>query len=78
VSDRCRCLVLLPSIRRRLRATVFFTEVMPILPPGVIYGFHEIFLQSNCPLERNGGFPSEQYLLMTYLSPRQAREDGPD
>ena len=47
--------------------TVFFTEVMPVLPPGVIYGVHDIFLPRDYPPQWNGRFYSEQYLLMTYL-----------
>jgi hypothetical protein len=47
--------------------TVFFAEVMPALPPGVIYGVHDIFLPRDYPPEWNGRFYSEQYLLMTYL-----------
>ena len=29
--------------------TVFFSEVMPVLPPGVIYGVHDIFLPRDYP-----------------------------
>ena len=47
--------------------TVFFTEVMPALPPGVIYGIHDIFLPFDYPAAWNERFYSEQYLLMTYL-----------
>jgi hypothetical protein len=47
--------------------TVFFTEVMPALPPGVIYGIHDIFLPFDYPSAWNERFYSEQYLLMTYL-----------
>ena len=47
--------------------TVFFTEVMPALPPGVIYGIHDIFLPFDYPSTWNERFYSEQYLLMTYL-----------
>jgi hypothetical protein len=47
--------------------TVFFAEVMPVLPSGVIYGVHDIFLPRDYPPEWNQRFYSEQYLLMTYL-----------
>ncbi len=47
--------------------TVFFAEVMPALPPGVIYGIHDIFLPRDYPADWNERFYSEQYLLMTYL-----------
>jgi hypothetical protein len=47
--------------------TVFFTEVMPALPLGVIYGIHDIFLPFDYPSAWNERFYSEQYLLMTYL-----------
>ena len=47
--------------------TVFFTEIMPSLPPGVLYGIHDIFLPFDYPREWRERFYSEQYLLMTYL-----------
>lgn len=47
--------------------TVFFAEVMPALPPGVIYGIHDIFLPHDYPTDWNGRFYNEQYLLMTYM-----------
>lgn len=47
--------------------TVFFTEVMPGLPPGVVYGIHDIFLPHDYPSAWNDRFYNEQYLLMTYL-----------
>jgi len=47
--------------------TVFFAEVMPALPPGVVFGIHDIFLPYDYPAEWNDRFYSEQYLLMTYL-----------
>ena len=47
--------------------TVFFTEVLPSLPRGVIYGIHDIFLPNDYPPEWNERFYSEQYLLMLYL-----------
>lgn len=47
--------------------TIFFTELLPALPPGVVYGVHDIFLPSDYPESWNERFYSEQYLLMTYL-----------
>lgn len=47
--------------------TIFFTELLPALPPGVIYGIHDIFLPNDYPESWNERFYSEQYLLMTYL-----------
>jgi len=47
--------------------TIFFTELLPALPPGVIYGIHDIFLPQDYPEAWNHRFYSEQYLLMAYL-----------
>lgn len=47
--------------------TIFFAEVMPALPTGVVFGIHDIFLPYDYPAEWNDRFYSEQYLLMTYL-----------
>jgi hypothetical protein len=47
--------------------TVFFAEVMPALPPGTIWGLHDIFLPWDYPEEWRDRFYSEQYLLMSYL-----------
>lgn len=47
--------------------TVFFTEVMPALSPGTIWGLHDIFLPWDYPEEWRGRFYNEQYLLLTYL-----------
>lgn len=47
--------------------TIFFTELLPALPPGVVYGVHDIFLPNDYPESWNERFYSEQYLLMTYL-----------
>ena len=48
-------------------ATVFFTEILPLLPPGVIYGVHDVFLPFDYPESWTNRFYNEQYLLMTYL-----------
>jgi hypothetical protein len=47
--------------------TVFFTEVMPALRPGAIWGLHDIFLPWDYPEEWRDRFYNEQYLLLTYL-----------
>ena len=47
--------------------TVFFSEVMPALPSGVIYGIHDVFLPRDYPPQWNGRIYNEQYLLMSYL-----------
>jgi predicted O-methyltransferase YrrM len=47
--------------------TVFFSEVMPALPPGILYGMHDIFLPNDYPDVWKERFYNEQYLLMTYL-----------
>jgi hypothetical protein len=47
--------------------TVFFTEVMPALKPGTIWGMHDIFLPFDYPEEWRDRFYNEQYLLLTYL-----------
>jgi len=46
---------------------VFFTETLPYLPPGLIYGLHDIFIPDDYPDEWNDRFYAEQYLLMCYL-----------
>lgn len=55
--------------------TVFFTEVLPSLPSGVIYGIHDIFLPNDYPAEWNERFYSEQYLLMLYLLDGAAKDE---
>jgi hypothetical protein len=55
--------------------TVFFTEVLPSLPSGVIYGIHDIFLPNDYPPEWNERFYSEQYLLMLYLLGGAAKDE---
>jgi hypothetical protein len=47
--------------------TVFFTEIVPRLPAGVIWGVHDIFLPNDYPAEWTERFYNEQYLLMCYL-----------
>lgn len=48
-------------------ATVFLTEVLPRLKPGVLVGIHDIFLPWDYPPEWTGRYYSEQYLLACYL-----------
>lgn len=48
--------------------TVFFTEVLPALPPGIVYGMHDIYLPNDYPPEWAERFYSEQYLLACYLA----------
>ncbi len=47
--------------------TVFFTEILPILGSGCVYGLHDIFLPNDYPAEWKDKFYNEQYLLMAYL-----------
>jgi hypothetical protein len=47
--------------------TVFFTEVLPRLKSGCIYGIHDIFLPNDYPQEWLSRYYNEQYLLMAYL-----------
>ena len=47
--------------------TVFFTEVMPALKPGVTWGLHDICLPYDYPQEWSDRFYNEQYLLLAYL-----------
>lgn len=47
--------------------TVFFAETLPALPPGVVWGLHDILLPWDYPEEWRGRFYNEQYLLMAYL-----------
>ena len=48
-------------------ATVFFTEVLPALKPGVTVGVHDVFLPFDYPREWVPRYYSEQYLLACYL-----------
>ena len=44
-------------------ATVFFTEILPMLPPGALVGVHDIFLPFDYPDGWRNRWYSEQYLL---------------
>lgn len=48
--------------------TVFFTEILPRLGRGCLYGFHDIYLPWDYPPHWSERFYNEQYLLMTYLA----------
>lgn len=48
-------------------ATVFFLEVLPSLPPGVLIHIHDICLPSDYPPGWEDRWYSEQYLLAAYL-----------
>jgi hypothetical protein len=50
--------------------TVFFTEVLPKLPPGILYAMHDIFLPDDYPEQwscEQRRWYNEQYLLCAYL-----------
>jgi hypothetical protein len=47
--------------------TVFFTETLSWLPPGVCYGIHDICLPFDYPQVWMERFYNEQYLLAAYL-----------
>jgi len=47
--------------------TVFFTEILPSLPMGCIWGLHDISLPYDYPADVAGRYYNEQYLLLAYL-----------
>lgn len=47
--------------------TVFFTEILPMLPAGTLVGVHDIFLPYDYPQIWLGRWYSEQYLLASWL-----------
>ncbi|WP_214107652.1 class I SAM-dependent methyltransferase [Acrocarpospora catenulata] len=47
--------------------TVFFFEVLPLLPPGVLVHLHDIMLPDDYPPEWRWRHYSEQYLLAAFL-----------
>lgn len=47
--------------------TVFFMEVLGRLPPGLLYGIHDIFLPKDYPENWSARLYSEEYLLACYL-----------
>jgi hypothetical protein len=54
-------------------ATVFFLEVLPRLPKGVLVGIHDIFLPFDYPKPWVNRAYSEQYLLACYLLANSTR-----
>ena len=48
-------------------AVVFFLEILPALPPGVLVGVHDILLPWDYPPQWGQRYYSEQYLLGSYL-----------
>lgn len=57
--------------------TVFFTEIVPMLPAGVLVGVHDIFLPWDYPPDWHGRFYSEQYMLATYIIGSNCRIELP-
>ncbi len=47
--------------------TVFFTEILPQLNPGVVVGLHDIFLPYDYPRQWINRYYNEQYMLATFL-----------
>jgi predicted O-methyltransferase YrrM len=47
--------------------TVFFLEVLPNLPKGILIGIHDIFLPSDYPLDWQKRMYNEQYMLAAWL-----------
>jgi hypothetical protein len=47
--------------------TVFFLELLPALPPGVLVQVHDVHLPLDYPPERARHWESEQYLLAAWL-----------
>jgi len=47
--------------------TIIFNEIIPSLKPGVILGFHDIFLPDDYPNEWLGRLYNEQYMLAAFL-----------
>ncbi|ACK69470.1 hypothetical protein PCC7424_1016 [Gloeothece citriformis PCC 7424] len=47
--------------------TVFFLEILPNLPKGLLYGIHDIFLPYDYPEYWKDRYYNEQYLLAVYL-----------
>lgn len=47
--------------------TVFFTDILPVLAPGVLFGVHDIWTPDDYPVEWRDRWYNEQYLLEAYL-----------
>jgi hypothetical protein len=54
-------------------ATVFFLDVLPILPAGVMVHLHDIYLPDDYPQEMCDRYYSEQYMLAGFLLANPAR-----
>jgi hypothetical protein len=52
--------------------TVFFLEVLPLLPPGVLVHIHDVWLPFDYAPAFTDRYYSEQYLLAVYLLARRA------
>lgn len=46
---------------------VFFLEILPALPAGVLVGIHDIYLPDDYPVDIAERYYSEQYMLAAYL-----------
>jgi len=46
---------------------VFFLEILPALPAGVLVGIHDIYLPDDYPADIADRYYSEQYMLAAYL-----------
>lgn len=47
--------------------TVFFTDILPALSPGVLFGVHDIWTPDDYPSQWRDRWYNEQYLLEAYL-----------
>ena len=47
--------------------TVFFTEIVPRLRPGTMFGIHDVFLPDDYPAAWLDWYFSEQYMLACWL-----------
>jgi predicted O-methyltransferase YrrM len=47
--------------------TVFFLDVLPALPAGVLVGIHDVYLPDDYPADIADRYYSEQYMLAAYL-----------
>ena len=56
-----------PRLLTNSDVAVFFLEILPSLPPGVLVHIHDIFLPLDYPPEWNDRFYSEQYMLAAML-----------
>lgn len=54
--------------------SVFFLEVLPVLPPGVLVAVHDVFLPFDYPDAFADRYYSEQYILAAWLLGQPAAE----